>query len=124
MHGRRWPAPTDRWTCARALRWRETRTGFTGAGLPAQRQNVGGIPSGNPVSAAAPLYMGFKSGLRRNQASEDAIAIGEGTFAEGTTMQVSRMRLRLEAGTALLDERERVARMYAPQMTPARRSRD
>ena len=29
-----------------ALRWRETRTGFVGAGLPAAHQRVGGIPPG------------------------------------------------------------------------------
>ncbi len=48
-----------------ALRWRETRTGFVGDGLPAAHQNVGGIPAGRPVAATAPLFMGFKSNLRR-----------------------------------------------------------
>ena len=56
---------------ARALRWRETRTGFVGAGLPAAHQDVGGIPPGNPVPQDSPLFMGFKSSLRRNQATED-----------------------------------------------------
>ena len=101
-----------------ALAWRETRTGFTGAGLPAAHQDVGGIPSGRPVAENAPLYMGFKSGLKRNQASEDAVAIPSGPFAEGTTMAVSYMRLRLDSWYGDLDEDQRVARMYAPQMTP------
>ena len=34
-------------------------------------------------------------------------------------MHVSRMRLRLESWYGLLDERQRVARMYAPEVTPA-----
>jgi dye decolorizing peroxidase len=101
-----------------ALRWQETRTGFTGTGLPAQRQNVGGIPPGNPVPKTAPLFMGFKSGLRRNQASEDDVTIQSGPFAGGTTMQVSYMRLSLDTWYQNLSERERVARMYAPQVTP------
>ena len=42
-----------------------------------------------------------------------------GPFAGGTTMQVSYMRLRLDSWYRNLTERERVARMYAPQVTPA-----
>jgi hypothetical protein len=101
-----------------ALRWRETRTGFVGAGLPAAHQKVGGIPSGEPVSTQAPLYMGFVSNRRRNQASEDAVTIPSGRFAGGTTMHVSYMRLRLDSWYRDLSKRERVARMYAPQVTP------
>lgn len=100
------------------LRWRETRTGFVGAGLPAAHQHTGGIPRGDPVSRQTPLFMGFKSALRRNQASEDDVTISEGPFAEGTVMQASYMQLRLEDWYGQLDERERVARMYAPQVTP------
>ena len=103
---------------AAALRWRETRTGFVGSGLPAANQNVGGIPSGCPVDTGTPLFMGFKSGLRRNQATEDSVAIATGPFAHGTTMQVSYMRLRLDSWYDELSERERVARMFAPQVTP------
>jgi hypothetical protein len=102
-----------------ALRWRETRTGFTGAGLPAERQRVTGIPAGNPVSESAPLFMGFKSGFRKNQATEDDVAISDGPFAQGTTMQVSYMRLRLDRWYDELQERDRVALMYAPEVSPA-----
>jgi hypothetical protein len=101
------------------LRWRETRTGFVGAGLPASRQDVGGIPPGNPVPQSSPLYMGFKSGLLKNQATEDYVTIATGPLADGTTMQVSYMRLRLQSWYQDLSEDERVARMYAPQVTPA-----
>jgi len=100
------------------LRWRETRTGFVGAGLPAAHQDVGGIPVGHPVPRRSPLFMGFKSSLRKNQASEDRVTISAGAFANGTTMQVSYMRLRLDSWYGQLDQRERVALMYAPQVTP------
>ncbi len=108
--------PTD---LSGVLRWRETRTGFVGTGLPAARQHVNGIPAGNPVPATAPLFMGFKSGLTKNQASEDDVTIAAGAFAGGTTMQVSYMRLRLDSWYQLLDESQRVARMYAPELTQA-----
>jgi hypothetical protein len=106
-----------------ALQWRQTRTGFTGTGLPAERQDTGGIPGGAPVPRAAPLFMGFKSALRRNQATEDDVTIPSGPFAGGTTMHVSYMRLRLDTWYGQLSEQERVARMYAPQITPGQVSR-
>jgi hypothetical protein len=104
------------------LRWRQSRTGFAGAGLPAQRQDVNGVPAGDPVPGNAPLFMGFKSGLRRNQATEDDVTITGGPFAGGTTMHVSYMRLRLDTWYAQMSQRERVARMYAPQVTPEQAS--
>jgi hypothetical protein len=107
---------------ARVLRWRQTRTGFVGTGLPAAHQDVNGIPDGRPVPGDAPLFMGFKSGLRRNQASEDDVTITAGPFAGGTTMHVSYLRLRLGTWYGQLSQRERVARMYAPQVTPEQAS--
>jgi hypothetical protein len=118
VHGQRLPG-TKSVDLSGILRWRETRTGFVGAGLPAGRQKVNGIPSGNPVPKTSPLFMGFKSGYRKNQASEDDVTISTGAFAGGTTMQVSYMRLRLDSWYGLLTDEERVARMYAPEVTPA-----
>jgi dye decolorizing peroxidase len=102
---------------SRVLTWRETRTGFAGAGLPASRQEVGGIPAGDPVPVGAPLYMGFKSGLTGNQASEDDVTIASGPFAGGTTMHASHLQLRLGTWYGQLSEQERVDRMYAPQVS-------
>ena len=69
---------------AAALRWRETRTGFVGAGLPAAHQNVGGIPAGTPVAQAA-LRCSWASsrGSRRNQATEDDVTIPTGAVRAG-----------------------------------------
>lgn len=123
IHGAPLPGVQGSLDVSAVLTWRETRTGFTGAGLPAARQRVAGIPPGQPVPRGAPLFMGFKSGLKRNQASEDDVTIGAGTFAGGTTMHVSYMQLLLEGWYGYFSERERVARMYAPQVTPARARR-
>jgi hypothetical protein len=106
-----------------ALAWRETRTGFAGAGLPAAHQNVLGIPKGNPVPVSSPLYMGFKSNLKGNQATEDAVTIPSGPFAEGTTMAVSYMTLSLDSWYGQLTQAQRIARMYSPQTTVADQAR-
>ncbi len=118
VHGAPLAGADGHLSVAPALRWRETRTGFVGSGLPAANQDVGGIPPGSPVDKGTPLFMGFKSGLRRNQATEDSVTISSGAFAQGTTMQVSYMRLRLDSWYDQLSQRERIARMYAPQVTP------
>ena len=123
VHGAPLPGVDGPLQLSSALRWRETRTGFVGASLPAAHQDVGGIPSGAPVSPAAPFFMGFPSNRRRNQASEDAVTMSSGPFSGGTTMHVSYMRLRLESWYEDLNERERVARMYAPQVSPGQARR-
>jgi hypothetical protein len=119
LHGEALPGASGSLEISDALSWRETRTGFTGAGIPAAHQNVGGIPSGDPVPRTSPLFMGFKSGLKKNQATEDSVTIAGGPFDGGTTQHNSYMRLRLGSWYANLSESERVARMYAPQVTPA-----
>jgi hypothetical protein len=117
-HGADLPGADGPLDVSAALTWRETRTGFTGAGLPAAHQRTSGIPGGDPVNGKAPLFMGFKSNLKRNQASEDAVTIPEGPFAQGATQHVSYMRLRLDSWYRDLSQRERVARMFAPQVSP------
>jgi dye decolorizing peroxidase len=119
LHGQKLAGADGPMDLSAGLLWRETRTGFVGTGLPAARQDVGGIPPDHPVSASAPLFMGFKSGFRKNQATEDDVTIPSGAFAGGTTMQVSYMRLTLKSWYEDLNERERVALMYAPEVTPA-----
>jgi hypothetical protein len=92
---------------------RDRRTGFTGAGLPAARWRA------HRLRRSAPLLLGHRSGLRANQATEAEVTLGDGPLAGGTTMQVSRIALDLDAWYAL-DEAERVARMYGPHLTPRR----
>ena len=102
---------------ATILSWRETRAGFTGRGLPRAHERVAGLGSGSSVPGNAPLFMGFKSGLRKNQASEDYVTIAAGRFAQGTTMQVSHMQLRLAEWYDGRSAADRVALMYSPQTT-------
>ncbi len=101
------------------LRLAEVRTGFVGGGVPAQRQDAGGIPANRPVPDDSPLFMGFRSGFRRNQATEDDVTIETGPLAGGTTMHVSRLRLRLDSWYELLDEDQRAARMFSPRTSAA-----
>lgn len=97
----------------------EVRRGFVGAGLPAAHRGVVGVRADAPVPADSPLFMGFRSGFARNQASEERVTIADGPFAGGTTMHVSRIELSLDDWYDALDEQERVARMFAPQVSSA-----
>jgi len=92
----------------------DRRSGFVGSGMPAERQDVGGIPDGNPVPEASPLFMGFEAGFRGNQATEDYVTIGEGAFAGGTTKHVSRLRQRLADWYGEQDFEQRVAELFSP----------
>lgn len=91
----------------------DRRTGFVGAGLPADHDDVAGVPDG-AVSEDAPLFMGFKSGFKQNQASEDRVTIRSGPFAGGTTQHVSRIRLNLEQWYNQDSRDQRVGKMFCP----------
>jgi hypothetical protein len=91
------------------------RTGFIGAGMPAERQDgLEGIPDSNPVPKESPLFMGFKAGFAQNQASEGYVTIDGGPFAGATTKHVSNVRQRLQDWYVEQDYEERVAEMFSP----------
>jgi len=92
----------------------DRRTGFVGAGLPAENQDVEGIPDDEPVDENAPLFMGFKSGFRKNQASEDSVTISDGAFAGGTTQHLSKIQLHLDQWYEQDTRSQRVAKMFCP----------
>jgi len=92
----------------------DRRTGFIGDGLPAENQDVAGIPDSEPVPEDSPLYMGFESGFEKNQASEDRVSIAEGPFAGGTTQQLSKIRLQLQQWYEQDSREHRVASMFCP----------
>ena len=92
----------------------DRRTGFVGEGLPAENQDVRGIPDSEPVPEESPLYMGFKSGFDKNQASEDRVTIEEGPFAGGTTQHASKIRLHLDQWYEQDSREQRVAKMFCP----------
>ena len=92
----------------------DRRTGFVGEGLPAEHQDVGGIPDSEPVPEESPLYMGFKSGFEKNQASEDRVTIEAGPFAGGTTEQISWIGLNLQQWYEQDSRYQRVGKMFCP----------
>jgi len=92
----------------------DRRTGFIGAGLPAENQDVDGVPDSEPVSEDAPLFMGFKSGFDGNQASEDRVTVADGPFAGGTTQHLSRIRLQLQQWYEQDSRDQRVSKMFCP----------
>jgi len=92
----------------------DRRTGFIGEGLPAENQDVDGIPSSEPVDEEAPMYMGFKSGYEKNQATEDRVTIPDGPFAGGTTHQLSKIRLNLDQWYQQDSRSQRVSKMFCP----------
>ncbi|WP_137286165.1 DUF7405 family protein [Halorussus salinisoli] len=92
----------------------DRRTGFVGEGLPADNQDAEGIPDSDPVSEDAPLFMGFKSGFQKNQATEDRVTIRDGPFAGGTTHQLSKIRLNLQQWYEQDSRSQRVGKMFCP----------
>ena len=93
---------------------RERRTGFIGDGLPAENQDVDGVPDSEPVPEDAPLYMGFESGFEGNQPGEDRITIDDGPFAGGTTQQLSFIQLNLQQWYEQDSRDQRVSKMFCP----------
>jgi hypothetical protein len=79
-----------RGTLAGAFTKAERRTAFVGKGLPREKLD------NDDIDDDAPLSMGYKSGFKDNVATEDAVTISRGPFKEGTTFQVSKLRLDLE----------------------------
>ncbi|ELY85514.1 hypothetical protein C484_19387 [Natrialba taiwanensis DSM 12281] len=88
------------------------RTGFVGAGLPASKTNVPGVPESVPEDA--PFLMGFRSGFARTQASEDRVTIDAGPFAGGTTQHVSSMDIQLDVWFGQDNHHQRVSKLFSP----------
>ena len=92
----------------------DRRTGFIGDGLPAKNAgDAEGVPA-DKVPEDAPLFMGFKSGFKKNQASEDRVTIQSGPFAGGTTQHISKLRLNLNQWYNQDDRWQREAKMFCP----------
>jgi len=89
----------------------DRRTGFLGVGRPARAFETVDIPDTSPTA------MGYRSGFKDNQATEDRVAIGIGPFADGSTLHVSRLKFDLDTWYDH-SETERVHRMFSPEHTP------
>ena len=97
-----------------ALAVDDRRTGFVGDGMPAERQDVKGIPEDADIPEESPLFMGFKAGFVGNQATEDRVTIDEGPFAGGTTKHLATIRQRLQDWYVENDFEERVRKTFSP----------
>ncbi|UIO98483.1 Tat pathway signal protein [Halobaculum sp. CBA1158] len=98
-----------------ALTEDDRRTGFFDPGMPHEEaDDLAGVPEPNPVPEDAPLFMGFAAGFRGNQATEDAVAIGEGPFAEGTTESMGNWRQRLADWYGEQSFEQQVTEMFSP----------
>ena len=92
----------------------DRRTGFVGDGLPAENaDDAEGVPA-DKVPDDAPLFMGFKSGFKKNQASEDRVTIQSGSFVGGTTQHISKLQLNLNQWYNQDDRWQREAKMFCP----------
>ncbi|RKD97117.1 DUF7405 family protein [Halopiger aswanensis] len=87
------------------------RTGFVGAGLPAEHTDVPGVPESVPEEA--PFFMGFRSGFRASQATEDRVTIESGPFAGGTTQHVESLEINLEQWFQQENHTQRVSKLFS-----------
>ena len=94
----------------------DRRTGFLGEGLPEEHSDVDGIPESAPITEAEPMFMGFKSGFVKNQATEDRVTIQSGPFRGGTTQQLSTIRLHLDQWYDQDSRFHREASMFCPHL--------
>jgi hypothetical protein len=93
----------------------DRRTGFIGAGLPAEKQAaVDSFGDDGPVPDAAPEFMGFRTPFPKNQASEDYVTITGGPFAGSTTQHIERIEIDLD-GWYDLPHDDRVGLMFSPE---------
>ncbi|TYT61379.1 DUF7405 family protein [Natrialba swarupiae] len=89
------------------------RTGFVGDGLPARHTDLPDVPES--IHEEAPFFMGFRSGFRESQATEDRVTISEGPFSGGTTQQLSSMDLQLEVWFEQDNHYQRVSKLFSPE---------
>lgn len=93
----------------------DRRTGFVGPGEPAERQQgLEGLPDGEPVPDEAPFFMGFRSGFRESQATEDRVTVDDGPFAGGTTQHLETLELDLGSWFGESSHAQRVAKLFGP----------
>ncbi|QSW98803.1 DUF7405 family protein [Haloterrigena alkaliphila] len=89
------------------------RTGFVGAGLPANHTDLANVPESVPEEA--PFFMGFRSGFAESQATEDRVTIADGPFAGATTQHIESMDVQLRTWLEQDSHYQRVSKMFSPK---------
>ncbi len=87
------------------------RTGFVGDGLPAEHTDVSGVPEAVPDDA--PFLMGFRSGFRESQATEDRATLESGPFAGGATQHIESMDINLLQWFDQENHFQRVSKLFS-----------
>ncbi|QFU83789.1 DUF7405 family protein [Natronorubrum aibiense] len=90
----------------------QRRTGFVGAGLPAEHTDLSGVPDSIPEDA--PFFMGFRSGFADSQATEDRVTIEDGPFAGATTQHIESLDLQLRTWFEQDSQSMRVRKLFSP----------
>lgn len=93
---------------------KDRRSGFVGEGLPAEKASEAEDVPAEQVPKDAPMFMGFKSGFKGNQPSEDRVTIQTGPFAGATTQHISKLDLNLDQWYTQDDRWQREAKMFCP----------
>ena len=91
---------------------KERRTGFVGPGLPATYAENTSVSEAIPEDA--PFLMGFRSGFRESQASEDRVTIQSGPFTGGTTLHIESSTFNLRQWYEQDTHTQRVAKLFSP----------
>lgn len=92
----------------------QRRTGFLGEGLPADHADAEGLPSELPDDA--PNFIGFRTGRKSTQATENRVTIQNGPYAGGTTVHVSHLVESLDAWWGMA-ESARIDRLFSTDVT-------
>jgi dye decolorizing peroxidase len=95
------------------------KTGFVGAGLPAEKQDelqgdddFNGLPE-HDIAEGAPFWMGYRSGFQESQATEEFVTIDEGPFGGGTTQHLESLRLQLGTWFDQDSHHQRVSKLFS-----------
>ncbi|SIR83543.1 DUF7405 family protein [Natronorubrum thiooxidans] len=91
----------------------QRRSGFVGAGLPAEHTDVSGVPDSVPEDA--PFFMGFRSGFIDSQATEDRVTIEDGPFAGATTQHIESLETQLRTWLEQDSHPMRVRKLFSPE---------
>jgi len=98
LHGRALPGVAGALRITDPLRWRETRAGFVGTGLPAQHQDVPGVPAGDPGKRDSAVRWDAAAGAEPLTASESAPSGEVGARPEMLVPSVERVSEEADRG--------------------------
>lgn len=92
------------------------RTSLVGTRFPVEhRSDLNSIPDGDPVPKTPPLFMGFRAGFTKNQATEEYVIIGDGPFTGATMRHMANVRQRPSDWYDEGGHYHRVIKLFSPE---------